>query len=70
MSLLRSVFFKTPHAHGTAPARAAAEGAAQEGHGAPEEELKEDFPTLWRSYFDEARDIALRTGTPQEAVCC
>ena len=30
---------------------------------------EEDFPTLWKSYFDEARDIPLRVGTPQEAVC-
>lgn len=66
-SLLRSVFFKAPgHAHGTAPAAS----TAHEEHGAPVEELREeDFPTLWKEYFDDARDIPLRTGTPQEAVC-
>jgi len=38
-------------------------------HSPPPVELKEEeYPLLWKSYFDEARDVPLRVGTPQEAV--
>ena len=72
MSLLKSMF-KAPKPGG-APhpvAKPAPSGEPYESgrNSPPPVELKEEeYPLLWKSYFDEARDVPLRVGTSQEAV--
>jgi len=59
---------KPPESSHVAP-KPAGDGDETGRRSPPPEELKEeDYPLLWKSYFDEARDVPLRVGTQQEAT--